>query len=266
MLIAQLTDLHVRPHGMLAYDVVATNAMLERALQHVAALDPAPDAVIMSGDLTDGGLPEEYEILGDLIRRYLRMPVYCIPGNHDRREPMKHGLRDFPGIAEDANFIQYTVDDFPVRLVMLDSVVPGAGYGELCAARLDFLDRALGAAPEKPTLVVLHHPPIVCGIGFMDDINLRTADAFAAVIARHPQVERVLCGHHHRPIVARFAGTMVHVAPRTAHQVTLALKPGTPESLILEPPAYLLHLWTAETGLVSHQAYVDRYPGPCPFA
>jgi 3',5'-cyclic AMP phosphodiesterase CpdA len=240
--------------------------MLDRALQHVAALDPAPDAVIMSGDLTDGGLAEEYEILADLIRRHLRMPVYVIPGNHDRRAPMKQGLRDLPGIAEDPDFIQYTVNDFPVRLVMLDSVVPGAGYGELCPARLDFLDRALAAATDKPTLVVLHHPPIVCGIGFMDDINLRTADAFAAVIAKHPQVERVLCGHHHRPIVARFAGTMVQVAPSTAHQVTLALAPGAHESLNLEPPAYLLHRWTPATGVVSHQAYVGRYPGPYPFA
>jgi 3',5'-cyclic AMP phosphodiesterase CpdA len=99
----------------------------------------------------------------------------------------------------------------------------------------------------------------------MDDINLRTADAFAAVIRKHPQVERVLCGHHHRPIVARFAGTVVQVAPSTAHQVTLALKPGAPESLILEPPAYLLHRWTPENGVVTHQAYVGTFPGPYPF-
>jgi 3',5'-cyclic AMP phosphodiesterase CpdA len=148
---------------------------------------------------------------------------------------------------------------------MLDSIVPGASHGELCAARLAFLDRALAAAPKKPTLVVLHHPPITCGIAMMDEINLQTADAFAAVIAKHPQVERVLCGHHHRPIVVRFAGTVVQVAPSTAHQVTLDLKPGAPGSLILEPPAYLLHRWTPENGLVSHQAYVGTFPGPYPF-
>jgi 3',5'-cyclic AMP phosphodiesterase CpdA len=265
MLIAQLTDLHVRPHGMLANRVVETNVMLERALKHVAALDPLPDAVIMSGDLADKGLLAEYQVLADLIHRHLSMPVYVIPGNHDLRETMREGLYDFPGIADDPKFIQYTVDDFPVRLVMLDSIVPGAGHGELCAARLDFLDRALAAAPRKPTLVVLHHPPITCGIGFMDEINLRNADAFAAIIAKHPQIERVLCGHHHRPIVARFAGTMAQVAPSVAHQVTLALKLGAPESLILEPPAYLLHRWTPENGLVTHQAYVGEFRGPYPF-
>ena len=265
MLIAQLTDLHVRPHGMLANRVVDTNAMLERALKHVAALDPVPDAVIMSGDLTDMGLAEEYEILADLIRRHLKMPAYLIPGNHDRRETMKQGLSGLRGIVDDPDFIQYTVDDFPLRLVMLDSVVPGAGHGELCAARLSFLDRALAAAPKKPTVVVLHHPPITCGIAMMDKINLHTAGAFAAVIAKHPQVERVLCGHHHRPIIARFAGTLVQVAPSVAHQVTLDLKPDAEGSLIMEPPAYLLHRWTPENGLVSHQAYVGTYPGPYPF-
>jgi 3',5'-cyclic AMP phosphodiesterase CpdA len=265
MLIAQLTDLHVRPHGVLANRVVETNAMLERALKQVAAQDPRPDIVIMSGDLTDGGMIEEYEILADLIRKHLPMPVFVIPGNHDQRGPMRQGLRDLPGVTSDPDFIHYTVEDFPLRLVMLDSIVPGAGHGELCAARLDFLDRALAAHPKKPTLVVLHHPPIKCGVGFMDRINLHSAEAFGAVIAKHRQVERVLCGHSHRPIVARFAGTVVQVAPSTAHQVTLALQPGAPDSLIMEPPAYLLHRWTPEGGLVTHQAYLGDFPGPYPF-
>jgi 3',5'-cyclic AMP phosphodiesterase CpdA len=240
--------------------------MLERALRSLAALDPAPEAVIMSGDLTDAGLPEEYEILRDLLRRHLSMPVYLIPGNHDRRAAMRQVLGDFPGVSEDPEFIQYAIDRHPVRLVMLDSVVPGAGHGELCARRLDFLDRALAAAPDRPTLVVLHHPPIVCGIGFMDEINLHSAAGLAAVIARHPQVERVLCGHHHRPIVARFAGTMVQVAPSVAHQVVLDLRAQPFDGFIMEPPAYLLHRWTKESGLVSHQAYIGTYPGPYPFA
>jgi 3',5'-cyclic AMP phosphodiesterase CpdA len=265
MLIAQLTDLHVRPHGVLANRVVETNAMLERALKHVAALDPLPDAVILSGDLVDAGLPEEYEILADLIRRYLPMPVFAVPGNHDARDAMRRGLRGLPGMAEDPDFIQYTVEHLPLRLVMLDSIVPGCSHGELCARRLAFLDRALATEPTKPTVVVLHHPPLLCGIGMMDEINLRSADAFSAIIARHPQVERVLCGHHHRPIVTRFAGTLVQVAPSVAHQVTLDFTPGAEGSLTLEPPAYLLHRWTPESGLVSHQAYVDTYPGPYPF-
>jgi len=265
MIIAQLTDLHVRPRGTPAYRVVETNTLLERALRSVAALRPVPDAVVISGDLTDCGLPEEYDILAALLRRHLAMPVYLVPGNHDRREAMKERLGHLPGIAEDPDFIQYVVDDFPVRLVMLDSVVPGRSHGELCAARLDFLDRALAAAPDRPTVIVLHHPPIVCGIRHMDGINLRNADAFGAVVARHGQVERILCGHHHRPITARFAGTLVQVAPSTAHQVCFDLGDESPEHFVMEPTSYLVHQWSADAGVVSHGVYVETYPGPYPF-
>jgi 3',5'-cyclic AMP phosphodiesterase CpdA len=265
MLIAHLTDLHVRPRGVPAYGVVDTNTLLERALRSVAALKPAPDAVIMSGDLTDCGLEEEYGILSDLLRRHLAMPVYLVPGNHDRREVMKRSLGHLPGIGDAPDFVHYVVDDFPLRLVMLDSVAPGHSHGELCTARLEFLDRSLAAAADKPTLVVLHHPPILCGIQHMDEINLRSADAFGEVIARHPQVERILCGHHHRPIIARFAGTLAQVAPSVAHQVTFDLTPNSPGTFVMEPPAFLLHRWAPQVGLTTHQIYVETYPGPYPF-
>ena len=265
MLIAQLSDLHVMPHGELAYGVVDTNPLVERAFQAVAALQPAPDAVILSGDLVDGGGDAEYDILAELIRRHLRMPVYLIPGNHDRREGIKARLAHLPGVGDDPRFVHYVVDDFPVRLVMLDSIVPEQGHGELCAARLNFLDRALSAGPKKPTLVVLHHPPFLTGIAHMDDVSLRNPDALEALIRRHPQVERILCGHAHRPIIARFGGTLVQVAPSVAHQVTLDLRPDGPATFNLEPPAFLLHHWRPEGRLVSHQAYVGTFAGPYPF-
>jgi 3',5'-cyclic AMP phosphodiesterase CpdA len=148
---------------------------------------------------------------------------------------------------------------------MLDSTVPKAGHGELCAARLAFLDRALSAAPEQPTLVVLHHPPMLTGMTHMDAVRLQDPDRFEAVIRRHPQVERILCGHAHRPIVARFGGTLVQVAPSVAHQVTLDLRPDGPATFNLEPPAYLLHRWAPDARLVSHQAYIGTFPGPYPF-
>jgi len=265
MLIAQLSDLHIRPHGTRAYGVVETNPLVERAFQAVAALDPRPDVVILSGDLTDYGLDEEYDILADLIRRHLRMPVYLIPGNHDRRAGMKTRFGHLPGIGDDPDFIHYVVEDHPVRLVMLDSIVPEQGHGELCAARLAFLDRVLGDAPQKPTLVVLHHPPFLTGIAHMDEVSLRNPEAFEAVIRRHPQVERILCGHAHRPIIARFGGTLVQVAPSVAHQVTLDLRPDGPATFNMEPPAFLLHHWRPERCLVSHQAYVGTFAGPYPF-
>lgn len=266
MIIAHLTDLHMRPRGLPAYRVVETNALAERAFRAVAALRPAPDAVIISGDIVDCGLPEEYELFAWLVRRYLPMPVYAIPGNHDERETMKSSLAHLPGVAEHDTFVQYTVEDLPVRLVMLDSLVPGAGHGELCADRLAFLDAALARDKTKPTVVVVHHPPLVTGIRHMDDINLRNAEGFAAIIARNPQIERILCGHYHRSIVARFAGSVVQVIPSIAHQVTFDLDEDAAGSLILEPPAFAVHCWNDVSGLVSHEVQVEAAPGPYPFA
>jgi 3',5'-cyclic AMP phosphodiesterase CpdA len=265
MLIAQLSDLHIIPPGTRAYGVVDTNPMVERAFAEVAALDPQPDAVILSGDLTDGGSDAEYDILAELIRRHLGMPVYVIAGNHDRREGMKARLGHLPGVTADPKFVHYVVDELPVRLVMLDSIVPFEGHGELCAARLAFLDRALSAAPQKPALVVLHHPPILTGITHMDEVTLRSGKELEAVIRRHPQVERVLCGHVHRPIIARFGGTLVQTSPSVVHQVSLDLRPDGPATFTMEPPAFLLHDWRPEARLVSHQVYVGEFAGPYPF-
>jgi hypothetical protein len=265
VLIAHLTDLHVRPAGMPANRIVETNMLSERALRALAAYRPQPDIVVISGDLTENGLEAEYVLVADMLRRHISVPVFVVPGNHDRRGPLRAGLGHLPGVAADPHFIQYAVEGYPVRLIMLDTVVPGAGHGELCADRLNFLDRTLQAMPTAPTVVVMHHPPIVCGIAHMDTINLRDSAGFSDVIARHAQVERILCGHHHRPIVGRVAHAIVSVAPSVAHQVELALEPGAPGAMVMEPPAFQLHLWRQESGIVSHTAYVEGYPGPFPF-
>jgi Icc protein len=266
MLICQLTDLHLRPSGMKAYHVVETNTLTEHAFRSVAALDPKPDVVLLTGDLTECGLDREYAVLVSLVRRYLDVPVFAIPGNHDNRSAMRQELKGLPGVTTDPEFIQYAVDGFPVRLVMLDTLVPGEPHGELCETRLAFLDRVLAAVPDKPTLIGMHHPPFISGIDHMDRINLRNAEAFASVLARHPQVERIVCGHHHRPVVARFGNAIASIAPSVVHQVELELRPNAPGAFIMEPPAFQLHRWTPATGVVSHIAYVGDYPGPFPFA
>lgn len=266
MLIAQITDLHVRPRGMPAYRVVETNMLTERALQRIETCRPRPDVVVVTGDLTDCGLVEEYEHLKEMLARRLTIPTYLIPGNHDRREILRQVFSAWPGIASDAEFVQFVVDDFPVRLVGLDTVEPGYGHGTLCQLRLRFLEDALARGGSKPTIVFMHHPPFACGIGHMDRIRLRDgADAFREIVAAHPNVERVLCGHHHRPIQVRFAGTIASIAPGVAHQVELELSEAEEGALVLEPPAFQLHLYRPDTGVASHTAYVESYPGPYSF-
>jgi 3',5'-cyclic AMP phosphodiesterase CpdA len=263
MMLVQLTDLHVRPRGIAANRVVETNMLTERAFRAVAALRPVPDAVVISGDLTECGLIEEYTLLAELLKRTLALPVYVIPGNHDRRERLAAGLPEYCRVTD--GFIQYAVEDLPVRLVLLDSVVPGSGHGELCAARLDFLDRTLAEQPDKPTMVVLHHPPFICGIGHMDDINLRTSREFGAVLARHKQVQRIISGHHHRPIFTSFGHAIASISPSVAQQVELELGPVAGGGFVLEPPGYHIHLWDSSNGFVTHTALVEKFPGPFPF-
>ncbi len=265
MLICQLTDLHVRPRGLAANRVSETNMLTERACRVVAGLTPRPDIVVITGDLTESGLDAEYANLSAILGRTLPMPVYVIPGNHDRRETLRDALAHLPGVAAHPDFVQYTVEDHPVRLIMLDTLVPGASHGELSAGQLEWLDQALAVQPAKPTLVGMHHPPFVTFIPHMDKIALRNPEAIRSVIARHRQVQRIICGHHHRPIVSQCAHAIVSIAPSVAHQVELTFDTSDPGAFNFEPPAFHLHMYSAENGFVSHTVYTNRYAGPFPF-
>ena len=260
MIIAQLSDPHVVLPGEMLYGRVETAGLLARAAAGLNLLDPLPDIVVITGDLVDKGEPAEYDHLRRLLAP-LKMPVFVIPGNHDAREPMRAAFGE-AGYLPSAGFLQYVVDDYPVRLVALDTLVPGEGGGELCSDRLAWLDRTLSAEPQRPTVVLMHHPPFLTGIERMDRAGLRGTDAFAAVVARHSQIERILCGHLHRAIDRRFAGTVAGTAPSTAHQICFDIRSGAPLGFVFEPPGYQLHLWRDGNGLVSHTAVFGDWPGP----
>lgn len=267
MLLAQLSDPHITAPGTQLYNRVDTGRHLREAVAALLALDTRPDVVVLTGDLVDRGSAGEYSHLRDLLRPITDagIPLYAIPGNHDHREAMQAAFADQPWMPQAPDFIQYVVEDFPVRLILLDTWVAKKPYGELCEARLAWLERALAAGEGKPTIVMLHHPPFRTFIEGMDAMGLKVPERLAAIVARHPEIERVLCGHLHRPIQTRFAGTLAQTAPSTAHQLTLSLAPDAAERYIMEPPGFLLHRWSAATGVVTHTVTVGNYPGPYPF-
>lgn len=260
MLLAQITDLHMRRDDTPLSGAVVTRPYVAAAVDAVAAREP--DAVVVTGDLTDIGTEEEYALLRDELDR-LAMPVYVIPGNHDRRESLRRVFRDHGYIPAEGP-IDWVVEDFPVRLIGLDSVVPGESHGEISPGSLAWLDARLGE-DRRPTIVAVHHPPFPTGIASMDRIGCRNGREMAAVISRHAHVERVIAGHHHRPLQIRWAGTLGLVAPSVAHQVALDFEPAEMASWVLEPPAFLLHRWSPASGLVTHHVYVDAFGGPQPF-
>src|SRR5581483_1473665 len=189
--------------------------MFERAIQGVLDMDPRPDCVVVSGDLTDCGLDEEYEYVLAGLRR-LPMPVYVIPGNHDLRGPFVKILsRNFRYLPR-AGYVNYCVEDYPLRIVALDSVIDGETGGRFCAERQAWLRDALARGKGKPTLIMIHHPPFPVAVNGMDTLGLQEASAFADIIQAHPEIERVVCGHYHRPITVRFAGTVGFAVPSVA--------------------------------------------------
>lgn len=263
MLLAQITDLHIKPRGRLAYRKVDTAQCLETAVRALLALPQAPDAILVTGDLVDAGRPEEYGLLREILSS-IDLPLFLMPGNHDARAPLRAAFPEHRYLGSDGH-IHYAVEEFPLRLLALDSLVDGQGGGRLGAAQLDWLDRRLAEQPDRPTLVAVHHPPFATGIGHMDRIGLTDAAGLAAVIRRHGQVERVLSGHLHRAIQTRFAGTLASTAPSTAHSVALDIRPDAPSAFSLEPPGYQLHWYEPATGLISHTAAIGDWPGPFPF-
>ena len=264
MLIAQISDMHIKAPGTMLYKRIDTAGYLERAVAHIMHLDPRPDIVIATGDLVDGGKPEEYGLLRDLLAP-LAMPVYLIPGNHDARDALRAAFPDHAYLPRDG-YLQYAVDGHPVRLIALDTLVDGKPYGELCDRRLAWLEARLGE-DDRPALLFMHHPPFDTGIESFDGAKLNFGgERFADIVRRHPNVERVVCGHVHRPIQVRWAGTMASIAPGTAHQATLDLRPGARLSMTMDPPGLALHQWRRGSGLVTHVSYVGDFEGPRPFA
>ena len=264
MLICQISDLHIKTPGKLSYRVVDTSGMLKRCVDHILALETQPDIVIATGDLTDFGRPDEYAHLRELLAP-LTMPVYLIPGNHDHRANMLAAFPEHAYLAQSLPYIQYAIEDLPMRLLALDTVIAGKSGGELCERRLAWLKEKLEEAPHRPTIIVMHHPPFKTFIGHMDNIGLANAASLKAIISQHPQIERILCGHLHRPIQVRWAGTLASTAPSPAHQVALDLRADAPAHFVMEPPGYQLHKWHADSGLVSHTAFIGKFDGPYPF-
>jgi 3',5'-cyclic-AMP phosphodiesterase len=276
MLIAQISDFHLKPEGSLAYDVADTATPLKKAVYHINRLIPLPGLVLITGDLVDEGAQESYDFLRRLLSP-LQPPFVIVPGNHDHKESLQ---KTFPGHGyllpcveeEGKKYICFTLESFPVRLIGLDTVTPGEHGGGLGSERMAWLEKTLKMRPEAPTLIFMHHPPFASAIGHMDKEEFRGWEGFQSLISKHPQVERILCGHLHRPVFRRFAGTMASACPAIGMQLCLDLREEAPSTFIMEPPSVMLHLWTnlwGEKTLLTHISIIEDHPGqyggPHPF-
>jgi 3',5'-cyclic-AMP phosphodiesterase len=209
-ILAQISDPHL---GEPPIGGVRPKKALREVLAAIEALPNPVDAILVTGDLAEHAKPKEYALARELIGG-LGVPVHVLPGNKDDRATMRAAF-DLPG-EPDAP-LDYAVDMGPLRLVVLDSSIPGEDRGDFTPAQLDWLEATLAQAPEQPTILAMHQPPLVTGMPDWDSVIMTPADraALAAVIERHPQVRAIVGGHLHRLAVSTLAGRPVVVAPST---------------------------------------------------
>jgi len=253
VIVVQLTDPHVSESSS------ASRERLAAAVAHVAALPVAPAAVLLTGDVADHGTPREYALAREILAA-LPCPVYAIPGNHDEREALRAAF-GAQGAHAMTDFVQYTIDDGPLRLVALDTTVPRAAGGTMCAARLAWLETRLAEAPARPTLLFMHHPPFATGLDVLDAIGLEGAERFGAIVARHAQVEAIVAGHVHCALVRRFHGTVASTATGISSRIEFDLSRPGRVALVDSPVELVVHAWDATLGLRSH-AWAPGTTGP----
>jgi Icc protein len=242
-LLVQLSD----PHIGADWAEGDPTARFAAAVQSVRALG-RPDAVLVSGDLADHASDAEYEVVRELLDS-LGAPISVLPGNHDDRRALH---RHFGVPGGDGEPVQYSSDLGRLRLVVLDSTRPGEDFGSLDGGRLGWLDAELAAAPEIPTIVAMHHPPVLTGSAVWDDLGLPLADrlALGEVIKRQHHVRRVVAGHVHRTMTGDLAGTPVVTVPSTYVQARLDFESEELE-LTPDPAGFGVHV-VVDGELTSH--------------
>ncbi|MGH8202578.1 MAG: metallophosphoesterase family protein [Steroidobacteraceae bacterium] len=254
MIIAQISDTHI---SLRADDGECRAADLERTLADINALDPAPDVIIHTGDVVHGGRREDYAAAASLLAK-ARAPLYVAPGNRDDRDNLRHSLSRWVPAA-DSPLLDYAVEDFPVRLVAVDSLSGVSNKGDFSPERARRLLALIEAQPRKPTAVFMHHPPFTVQVG-PDPLNFVTAEAMATLqraLERSACVVAVFCGHVHRSTCGRIGSIPVMVAPCTA----TTLRKGDFPPQMRTRPIYHLHRLNAACELVTELRIVGDEQG-----
>ncbi|MEM7405043.1 MAG: phosphodiesterase [Pseudomonadota bacterium] len=267
MQLVQISDTHIVEDDVVTRGHFRTAERLRHAIAAINAMRPLPDLVLHTGDITDNGTPEEYthaiQLLDELRCRWMVMP-----GNHDLRDPMRDAFPELRTATNGMSHLSYAIDDYPVRILCCDSVVPDLVDGELCPERLQWLSDRLAEAPDAPTVVALHHPPFATGMSWTAPSHLRAGGPeLAELVAANPQVVRLIAGHVHRPISALFAGVLAVTAPALSYPFGLDLGPEQRFELTFEPPGMSVHVWyddalQGQQKLITHTVPVGDWPQP----
>ncbi len=204
IVLAHLSDTHFDGHERNA-------ARGKQVMDYLNGLPGQVDAIVVTGDITDHGLPEEQVQAQEVLRS--PRPIYTCRGNHDA----------YTGHYEGPHNSAHDLGE--AILLLADSVIAGRDDGQFSADTVDWLTATLASTPpEKPVLMAFHHPPVVLGHDLIDSINLAEGSqkALAALMLEHPKVVALLCGHAHGAAAATFANRPVLIAPGVSSSLNLA--------------------------------------------
>ncbi|MFQ6324744.1 metallophosphoesterase [Nocardia sp. CWNU-33] len=243
ILVAQVSDTH--------FDLGARNAeRVERALAFLTDLRRKPDAILLTGDITDSGKPDQYAEARAALR--IDIPVYAIPGNHDDRAAFRTELLGEPASTAPINHA-HRVGELTVAL--LDSTIPGQASGRLSDETYDWLRGVLATAPaDAPVLLALHHPPAQLFSPVIDDISLAEPDRLAELVAGDQRIVGVVTGHAHSAVATTFAGRPLLVAPSTASVLGGEWELDLPDHVMdyAPDPALALHVIDENHRMTTH--------------
>lgn len=234
MIIAQISDTHI---ALDTPDADRRRDDFERTIADINALDPQPDVVIHTGDIVHNGRADEYAVAASILAG-LKAPVYVIPGNKDERANLRAA---FAGtyLAPGSDFIDYAVEDFPVRLIALDTLDPAGNKGDFSPERIEKLTRWLDADTARPAAVFCHHPPFAVSVGpvAINFTRPEIMEALASALQRPGQVTGIFCGHVHRAFKGHAGKIPAIVMPSIA--TTLRYGDYPPE--LKSCPLYYIH-------------------------
>ncbi|HVS77003.1 MAG TPA: 3',5'-cyclic-AMP phosphodiesterase [Steroidobacteraceae bacterium] len=244
--LTHLTDPHLYGSESELLRGIATLPSLEATLARAQQRDWPPDAVLVTGDLVQddpGGYVHFRRLLGSL-----RLPVLCLPGNHDDPDAMRRELGCSPFV------IGGTVDLGLWRIVLLDSTIPGSAAGRMSAEALAGLQAALAGAPQRHALVCLHHHPVALDSHWLDRVGLQNADEFLEVIDRHPNVRGIVWGHVHQSYDALRKGVRLLATPSTCAQF---LPRSEQFAIDRAPPAYRTLELKADGSILTEVIWIE---------
>jgi Icc protein len=240
VIIAQISDTHI---VLDTPDAERRLRDFENTIADLNALNPAPDVIFHTGDVVHNGRPDEYAEAARILAK-ARAPVYVLAGNKDNRANLRAAFSDRGYLARDAEFIDYTVEEFPVRLIAVDTLNTASNKGDFCEVRAKRLIDMIDAEPTKPIAVFAHHPPYEVQVG-PDPINFETVESMVRLqraVQHSGRIAAVFCGHVHRGTAGQIGTTPVLVVPCIA----TTLRKGDYPAPMKTRPVYYIHCFDSD--------------------